>query len=316
MDPQLVDPSVRLRGFPSGWFVVEMAGNVPAGSAKSMRYFDRELVAFRSPDGRLAVVTACCPALGTSAATDAPVVDDHGVFCPVHGFRVGHDGAIHGEATPHRRRLCLPVSPLAHRERNGMIFVHYDRQGRAPSYEIPELPEAADVGWAPWTVRLLELRTHPREVVENVVDSAHFLPVHRNRPLRFENEFDGVRAIQRSEGTGTEEHATTGYRLEAIYYGPGYQITRMDSVVPTILVNAHTMVREDLLHLRFGLMIPANPVTPYPDDYVRFYVATLMNGFKQDAAIWEHKVYRDRPVLCDGDGPIEELRRWYAQFFD
>jgi hypothetical protein len=31
--------------------------------------------------------------------------------------------------------------------------------------------------------------------------------------------------------------------------------------------------------------------------------------------IWENKIYLDRPMLCDGDGPIGEFRRWYAQFF-
>ena len=37
--------------------------------------------------------------------------------------------------------------------------------------------------------------------------------------------------------------------------------------------------------------------------------------FGQDVAIWEHKVWRDRPTLCDGDGAIGALRRWYRQFY-
>ena len=35
----------------------------------------------------------------------------------------------------------------------------------------------------------------------------------------------------------------------------------------------------------------------------------------EDIRIWEHKVYRDRPRICDGDGPIGRLRTWYRQFF-
>ena len=38
--------------------------------------------------------------------------------------------------------------------------------------------------------------------------------------------------------------------------------------------------------------------------------------FRQDARIWEHKRWRDKPTLCDGDGPIVQLRAWYAQYFD
>jgi hypothetical protein len=37
--------------------------------------------------------------------------------------------------------------------------------------------------------------------------------------------------------------------------------------------------------------------------------------FEQDVPIWEHKCYRARPALADGDGPIAEYRRWFAQFY-
>jgi hypothetical protein len=36
---------------------------------------------------------------------------------------------------------------------------------------------------------------------------------------------------------------------------------------------------------------------------------------EQDIPIWEHKVYFDRPVLCDGDGPIGLFRKWSRQFY-
>jgi hypothetical protein len=31
--------------------------------------------------------------------------------------------------------------------------------------------------------------------------------------------------------------------------------------------------------------------------------------------MWENKVYWDRPVLCDGDGPIATVRTWAQQFY-
>lgn len=46
-----------------------------------------------------------------------------------------------------------------------------------------------------------------------------------------------------------------------------------------------------------------------------YYAATPIDGFLEDVAIWEHKRYLVRPLLCDGDGPIMKLRRWYAQFY-
>ena len=41
----------------------------------------------------------------------------------------------------------------------------------------------------------------------------------------------------------------------------------------------------------------------------------LKLGFHQDIAIWENKLFRDVPVLCDGDGPINMVRKWYSQFY-
>jgi hypothetical protein len=35
----------------------------------------------------------------------------------------------------------------------------------------------------------------------------------------------------------------------------------------------------------------------------------------QDFRIWENKKYRPNPILCDGDGPIGEFRRWARQFY-
>ena len=37
--------------------------------------------------------------------------------------------------------------------------------------------------------------------------------------------------------------------------------------------------------------------------------------FENDVPIWENKVYRPTPILCDGDGLIAEFRRWCQQFY-
>ena len=41
----------------------------------------------------------------------------------------------------------------------------------------------------------------------------------------------------------------------------------------------------------------------------------IIVGFKEDIAIWENKKYRTRPILCDGDGDVGGLRRWYQKFY-
>ena len=34
-----------------------------------------------------------------------------------------------------------------------------------------------------------------------------------------------------------------------------------------------------------------------------------------DLPIWNNKIHRPRPILCDGDGPILAYRQWFEQFY-
>ncbi len=36
--------------------------------------------------------------------------------------------------------------------------------------------------------------------------------------------------------------------------------------------------------------------------------------WQADIGLWENKIYRRRPVLERGDGPVLRMRRWYEQF--
>ncbi len=38
-------------------------------------------------------------------------------------------------------------------------------------------------------------------------------------------------------------------------------------------------------------------------------------GFLQDVEIWKNKTRIDNPLLCEEDGPVYQLRRWYDQFY-
>ena len=47
----------------------------------------------------------------------------------------------------------------------------------------------------------------------------------------------------------------------------------------------------------------------------RKFTQGVTMGFEQDVAIWKHKTKIDNPLLCDEDGPVYQLRRWYDQFY-
>ncbi|MCY3814247.1 MAG: hypothetical protein OXH15_20900 [Gammaproteobacteria bacterium] len=46
----------------------------------------------------------------------------------------------------------------------------------------------------------------------------------------------------------------------------------------------------------------------------RYVVGNWISQWARDIVIWENKIYRQRPRLCQDDGPVLRLRQWYRQF--
>ena len=185
-----------------------------------------------------------------------------------------------------------------------------------PDWQVPDLPEYSPDAFLPWNHSILEIKTHPREIVENLVDTGHFMPVHGTDAKKFKNVWNGHVGVQENEGIayplgGGEDP----YKLTATYYGPAYMVTHMKGVLDSILINAHTPIDNNRLHLRFAVSLAHKGAKERTEKFVEQYVDNLRRGFLQDVAIWENKTFRDRPILCDGDGDIGSLRRWYLQFY-
>ncbi|HTJ42374.1 MAG TPA: Rieske 2Fe-2S domain-containing protein [Kofleriaceae bacterium] len=307
----------ELTGFATGWFVVAAADELPAGKVLPLRYFGRSLVAFRGESGAISILDAHCPHLGADLGIGGTVVGDS-IRCPFHAWRF--DGAGACVEIPYCSSGKIPgraqIKPWPVRERNGLVFVWHDRDGREPTWEIPVIAEHGDPGWTAWSLSKMRIATAPCEIIENVADSGHFPAVHGTNLEQFDNEFVDHMAIQRSSGVAYPiGGGSDRFSLVATYYGPAYQITEMESFLPNKLVNAHTPIDEHSLDLRFGVMLKKVGSDEKMARYAAGYVQNLTVGFGQDVAIWENKVWRDRPTLCDGDGAIGALRRWYRQFY-
>ena len=83
-----------------------------------------------------------------------------------------------------------------------------------------------------------------------------------------------------------------------------------------VLINAHTPIEDNKLLLRFGVILKAGEGVTLPPAVLEAHVAAARNGYFEDVAIWENKCWRDHPIFADGDGPIGDVRKWYASFFN
>jgi 3-ketosteroid 9alpha-monooxygenase subunit A len=299
--------------FPRGWFVIAWSSELPAGGVMPLRYFERDLVLFRTESGAVHVLDAHCPHLGAHLGHGGTVVGET-VACPFHAWRF--DGSGRCTQIPYAERIPPRATLRAWTvvERNGALFLWHDEGGGGPTWEVPAIEGFGSAGWTPWHENRITVATHPREIVENVADKAHFPTVHNTHVDTFENHYEGHCATQHTIGRAHPIHGGVDhFDIVATYHGPAFQISDMRGVLHSRLLLAHTPIDRGTLHLRFAVSLARKG--PRTDQFAQMYVDNLLKGFHQDIAIWEHKVFREAPRLAETDGPLGRLRQWYRQFY-
>ncbi|MDT5016075.1 MAG: 3-ketosteroid 9alpha-monooxygenase subunit, partial [Mycobacterium sp.] len=91
---------------PTGWFQVAWSDQVAVGAVHTMKYFDTELIAWRSASGRVTVMNAYCEHLGAHLGFGGHV-EGEVIQCPFHGWQWNAEG----------RNVCIPYEPRPNRGR-------------------------------------------------------------------------------------------------------------------------------------------------------------------------------------------------------
>ena len=301
--------------YAQGWYLVAFSKELGPTEVKPVRYFGQEFVLYRTEGGEPVLLEAFCPHLGAHLGHGGKVEGDS-IRCPFHAWKFDRSGVC--TEVPYAKRIPprAGVRGRLLREQNGMILGFFGPEGAVPDYDIPALPQLDDPAWSELRTDQAEIKTEPREVIENIADRAHFLPVHNTRVDEFEVIIDGPRATQRTLGKGRN---LRGEKIDvtsvATYHGPAIQFTDLAWAYPMVLINAHIPIDEGRLLLRFGVAVKTGVGVVLPEEIMSAVVAAARDGYFQDVAIWENKKWRDTPVLADGDGPIGRVREWYRGFF-
>jgi phenylpropionate dioxygenase-like ring-hydroxylating dioxygenase large terminal subunit len=297
--------------YPEGWYVVATSAELGARAVVPMRWFGRDLVAYRTEGGRAVVADAHCPHMGAHLGYGG-IVDGEGVRCPFHHWRFGADGRCddvpYSSSSP--PRVCVQTWPL--RERSGVVMVWQSPTGRAPHWEPPVREEFGRPGWVGYETVGWTIRMHVQELVENVPDMAHFTYVHTvGAELRAEFETDGPVYRQRSlvmvDGAPVEFT-----RQEA----SGLGLVWLRSMGGRVwFLTATTPIDDEFVSLRLLFLVhqPDGSTTLGPEG--RAWIDATAENTARDVPIWEHKVYVEKAPLVGEDGPIRELRRWARQFY-
>jgi 3-ketosteroid 9alpha-monooxygenase subunit A len=301
--------------FPRGWFIVCSAEDVTSEKSTRLFFFGRKMVAFRDSEGKVAVLDAVCPHMGAELGVGG-LVDEGGVRCPYHHWRYGPDGKCnhipYSNAIPPRARVhSYPVQEV-----NGLIMVWHDPEFGEPDFDVPVLEAYDDPQWMRWKLERNDVRSVPMELLDNIADVGHFLPVHQAKPLYFENQFVGHQAIQILDQTHETLATEAGtMRTSTTYHGPGLMLTYLEGQYDSWMLLSSTPVDDENMVIWFGLMVNANgPKTPEFLAMHKQFLDAARVATGQDIQIWENKDFVEKPLLCRDDGRILEAREWYRQF--
>lgn len=304
---------------PSGWFFVDYSDTLKAGELRNVNIFDQEWVLFRGEGGKVGMSDPYCAHLGAHIGHGGEVCGDH-LRCPFHHWEYDTEGWCknipYAKLVPPvtKKGPILRMLPVV--EKYGMIWAWYHPACEAPSWELPHIPCMEDEGWActrrgSWTAN-----TCIQEIGENGVDVAHLKFLH------------GAPAIP-SVDAKFEDHVITidigeGY-IVVKGYGPGLNVVEFTHEGVSAMMISYTQpIEKELSQMNMSFRYK-----DFPEGSKELMVAKKLvdhaigeaegedsAGFESvDFIVWNNKKYRPKPLLCDGDGPILQYRKWYKQFY-
>ncbi len=327
--------------FARGWHCLGLAESFKDGKPHGIEAFGTRLVVFQGADGKLNALDAFCRHMGGNLA-DGRIVGDT-IACPFHDWRWAGDGRC--AAVPYARRIPPGAQTRAwiSHEINGHLLVWNDPEGNPPPPElmVPRIEGAYSDDWSDWGWCDAIIENHPRELIDNLADMAHFFYVHGERkramPGYFKNVFHDHIATQYLEQgsddvtptyprdrpyTGESDKIDGVLRSESTWNGPAYSIDhlwwRLDGdMVYSILFLGILPIEPKRFRLSMGVLTRKDPrldaaanVARHAQNFEWLRFSTF-----QDVAIWKGKARIDNPLLSDGDGPVYRLRTWYDQFY-
>lgn len=300
---------------PNGWFQVAYSDELEVGQVMPLKYFGQHLVLFRDEEGEAQVLDAFCPHLGAHLGHGGKV-EGKCIRCPFHAWKF--DGAGNCKDVPYAKKIPpkARIGAWSVCEVAGLIMVWYHAAGQDPAFELPQVPEYGDDEWTPYERRRWQIKTRNQEMAENAVDSAHFHYVHGTSNMPSSEAEAKGHILRVFSGTGMETpRGPVEGRVESLSHGFGFTTVRFTGLVETLLVSSVTPIDAENVDVRFSFSVKKVGGADITKGVGKAFVAEVTRQLEEDIPIWENKIQWERPLLCDGDGPVGLFRKWCKQFY-
>ncbi|RJF88808.1 Rieske (2Fe-2S) protein [Oleomonas cavernae] len=311
---------------PYGWFFISYADELAPGEVKTVHYFDEELVLFRTKTGKAGLMEAYCAHLGAHLGHGG-TVDGETLRCPFHAWAYDTQGWV--KDVPYAKKLppittrrpCMKAYPIT--EKNNVIWAWYHPEKVEPFFDVIEHEEIGADDWEELDRYYWVVHSNPQEIAENGVDIAHFRYVHGmddvpeghttyDRHIRH-SIAEGQRTLPMPDG----EMKTFPTKVVTVQSGAGQKYTRITGITDTLLMVLVTPITKEKIELRFAFTHRKFDKESMEYNIARMAIALVIGqtGVEGDIPIWNHKIHRKNPILCDGDGPIMPFREYFEQFY-
>ncbi len=314
---------------PFGWYFVCFSDELAKCGVKTVTYFGQEWVLFRNEKNEVGLIEPYCLHLGAHIGVGGKV-DGELIRCPFHAW--GYDKSGYCKSIPYAKKepcalktTSLNALPIV--EVNEIVWAWYHPEKSQPLWNI-ECISCIDIkNWTDFTKFEFMVNTSVQDITENSVDYAHLKYVH-GHTTNFNGQLQYA-GISRTMHIDTELKITNAngqpdtcqYSIHLSQHGPGQQIVHYRRMVDLIMLYLVTPVTNECSMIRFAFTHPKYPKDSNEQRLVQELLQEKvelegnLKGIKADIPIWNNKIYRSNPLLCDGDGPIMQFRNWFQQFY-
>jgi 3-ketosteroid 9alpha-monooxygenase subunit A len=305
---------------PVGWYHVDFSENLKAGELRNVEMLGQEWVLFRTEGGVAGMSDPFCPHLGAHIGHGGKVVGEN-LRCPFHHWEYNTSGWCqkipYAKVMPPicKKQPILRTLPCV--EKYGMIWCWYHPACEPPGWELPPIPQIEEpTGFTGSRRGTWPVNTCIQEVAENGVDFAH---------LKFLHGAPGIPpAVCEFDNHIFSVNMANGY-IVGKAYGPGLNVFHFtqEGITSTMISYTVPITRErSRMNMSFRHV-------DYPAGSKELHISKKLvdhmigaaegeesAGFESvDFVVWNNKKYRPNPLLCDGDGPIFQFRKWFKQFY-
>lgn len=312
---------------PTGWYRVAWSAEVPTLGLQRTEYFGSEQVVFRDADGCVRMLDAYCPHMGAhlgyGGTHRAGVIE-----CPFHGWKwapTGENIEVPDASKPSPK--CIPAWEV--REISGLVMAWFSGDGKPPSWEPEELPEALVGTHLPIYPHAFQLwegePVHPQALVENIADPVHVQFVHRSKgvpEVLFEysgHRFDATYEYQFGAGragTWLNPDGPVEVSLLTQAFGLGYTISRYKGLHEAVHLLGSTPIRPGVTDMWAAALLPDDGTRPGLSAFNSRLVSELFKSHEQDLPIWRHMRYVESPPYSKSEAKAHgALREWSSQFY-